>query len=190
MTTDRQIAANRANARASTGPRTARGKTRASQNARSHGMSVPVLADPQLSEAAATLARQIAGPDANAQRLALAGHIAEAQLDLQRIRQARLALLADALKHPVYERQLTWLEELRLLKPHLPFASHDAQRPLPDPVEGPHRLAIVIANLARRLAMMDRYERRALSRRKFAIRTFDALPVPPTAATTDARNIS
>jgi len=39
MPSEKQLAANRANARNSTGPRTAAGKTRASQNARKHGFS-------------------------------------------------------------------------------------------------------------------------------------------------------
>ena len=47
MTSDRQIAANRANAQRSTGPRTPNGKTRAAQNALKHGLTAttPVLPD-------------------------------------------------------------------------------------------------------------------------------------------------
>jgi hypothetical protein len=59
MTTARQIEANRANARLSTGPRTERGKARASRNARRHGLSVPVLADSRLAKQVEDLAHRI-----------------------------------------------------------------------------------------------------------------------------------
>ncbi|MER2265743.1 hypothetical protein [Methylobacterium oxalidis] len=43
MTSERAKSANRRNAQASTGPRTASGKQRVSQNARSHGLSTAYL---------------------------------------------------------------------------------------------------------------------------------------------------
>ena len=57
MTTDKQIAANRQNAKNSTGPRTERGKRRSRRNAIRHGLTaetvIDVLEDPAEYEALA-----------------------------------------------------------------------------------------------------------------------------------------
>jgi hypothetical protein len=97
LTSDRKIKANRANARASTGPRTGRGRASAARNALRHGLSLPVCSDPALSEEVEVLAREIAGPDANARVQGLARRVAEAQIDLRRVRYARHQLLSNAL---------------------------------------------------------------------------------------------
>ena len=39
--------------------------------------------------------------------------------------------------------------------------------------DGPTRFATVLSKETKRLLVLDRYERRALSRRKFAVRAFD-----------------
>jgi hypothetical protein len=100
MTTSRQLNANRANAQASTGPRTRQGKIRASQNARRHGLSVSVLTDPLLSQDAETLAHELAGEGASAALLEPARRAAEAQIDLIRIRRARHDFFVRKLKEP------------------------------------------------------------------------------------------
>ncbi len=98
MTSQLKIKANRANSRASTGPRTQYGRGRAARNALRHGLSLPVCSDPVLSEQVDALAREIVGGDANAEIQHSARRIAEAQIDLRRIRQARHQLLTDALR--------------------------------------------------------------------------------------------
>src|SRR3954468_17899279 len=90
----RKRQANRENARRSSGPRSAVGKARSARNAFRHGLSVPVLHDPQLAPEVTKLARRIAGRDVLTD---LAASIAEAQLDLLRVRRLRSELINRAL---------------------------------------------------------------------------------------------
>jgi hypothetical protein len=171
---------NRANARSSTGPKTAEGRARSARNARRHGLSLPVLSDPVCSQEVDELAHQIAGANANAEIQELAHRIAEAQIDLRRVRRARHALLSSAIGDPDYEspsksranaKRARQLARIRQPIPAilLPLLGKQATNP-----EGPQKFATILSGMARRLAAMDRYEQSTLSRRKFAIRAFDA----------------
>ena len=93
---------NRANARASTGPKTARGRARSARNAFRHGLSIPVESDQFLCEQMQALTRQIAGSDTSVHIQILARRIAEAQVDLLRVRYARHRLLSEELSNPDY----------------------------------------------------------------------------------------
>ena len=177
MTTASKIHANRANARASTGPKTADGRARSARNALRHALSLPVCSNPALSEEVETLAREIAGPDANAETQELARRVAEAQIDLRRVRYARHKLLSDALADPHYDSWREKREKMAVLRsllrknaPDLPVENLVALNSTP---QGPHKFATILSQEAKQLLAMDRYERRALSRRKSAIRAFD-----------------
>ena len=80
----RQIAANRRNARKSTGLRSSAGKSRASSNAYRHGLSLSVGASTALAPQLEKLARKIAGNAADAFTLERAREISQAELDLAR----------------------------------------------------------------------------------------------------------
>jgi hypothetical protein len=124
------------------GPHTCDGKARVARNAMRHGLSLPVLADPATAAEVEALTRQIAPAD-DAEIRELARAVAQAQVDLVRVRRARRDLLAAVFRD-------------------IASGAQDANSPTR------------AAPLAVQLAAMDRYERRAFSRRKFAIRAFGA----------------
>ena len=77
MTSDRQQRANRANAKSSTGPRTAAGTARAAQNAFRHGLNVSSCSDPLLAPEIEAMARRISDAHADAETAERARRIAE-----------------------------------------------------------------------------------------------------------------
>ena len=95
------------------------------------------------------------------------------------MRQARHQLLADALRDPSHDSQTSLRTKFRLsagglLRPDAPAVSlavlANALRP---PPQGDDKLALILSQEAKRLQALDRYERRALSRRNRAVQEFD-----------------
>jgi hypothetical protein len=152
MATLRQIAANRLNALKSTGPRSPAGKTRSRNNAVRHGLTLRVCSDPAWRQQVTEYARDIAAdgiPPEHAQA------IAEAQLDLLRVLQAKIKFIeqmraAGALDH-------TTLEPDRDRAPTL------APR-------GYRRTGELIGRVLPELLKLDRYEQRARARRNRAVK--------------------
>ena len=188
MTSAHKIRANRANAKASTGPRTMLGKARTAQNARRHGLSLSILSDPTRAEEVEKLAQEIVGQIATLEIIEFARRIAEAQIDLSRIRQARHDLLARYLDDPEYRPEEFFVASKKminviagLLRKHGPMAvlppevAQSADAILHDKPQGAEKFAHILSDCTKQLMAMDRYERRALSRRKFAIRELDAV---------------
>jgi hypothetical protein len=181
MASKKQIEANRRNARKSTGPRSASGKTRASRNAYRHGLSRPMLGA-EHRRAVEALASRILAEHGNAKELhalASARAMAEADLELARIRRSKVALIerAHALGR-LEPRKLSctnrdeaaWAAQYFLgatLGNIRPKCAVDTLPPLPD--KEPQRTAEAVRRVLPDLARLARYEARSIKRRDRAI---------------------
>jgi hypothetical protein len=144
MTSERVTQANRRNAQASTGPRTAEGKERSRKNALKHGLTVQT-SDLYTTAKNERLASLIAGElSADPLISESARVVAETHTHLQRVQAVKSALIQDG----------------------TPAAGAQAND-TPD-----HRLWI---DFLKKLERLERYERRAFTRRKTAIRHFNEL---------------
>ena len=91
MASERQIAANRRNAKKSSGPRSADGKARSGRNALFHGLSIASRTIPAFEQDVLLLAGALTPAGENIEDAALIA--AEAEIDLLRIRNYRAALI-------------------------------------------------------------------------------------------------
>ena len=178
MATERQIAANRRNARKSTGPRSKDAKQRTSRNAYRHGLSLSLISSAAIAKRLDVLARKIAGNSKNELILEHARAAAQAEIDLARVRQVKVALIErvsalGSVDAPEIFGSLA--QQIRYPKSVLWGRSPSAipQRIDPSatmPTEEPERTAEALRRALPELAKLYRYESRAVARRDRAIR--------------------
>ena len=163
MSSAKQIEANRRNAQKSKGPRTAAGKTRASCNSRKHALSTISRNNPHFAPRIECIARAICPETANSGLWEQALIIGECATVLGCVQAERIALIEQLLGGTtarISDAQGAGTAELE--------APQCKPAPLRDELD-----ALGLA--ARDLNRLERYERRALSRRKRATETFMAI---------------
>jgi hypothetical protein len=173
MASERQIAANRRNARKSTGPRSGAGRKRASRNAYRHGLTLSITSTAAFSKQLDRLASKIAGNTDDAIVLERARAIAQAELELARVRRAKVALIQRASAFGELDApQLTVTQMIRLLN-----ALDQGRLIIPKPLDSsatmprqePDRLAEAARRVLPELRKLDRYEHRAAAQRERAV---------------------
>jgi hypothetical protein len=176
MASERQIAANRRNARKSTGPPSGAGKTRASRNAYRHGLTLSITSTAEYAKQLETLVRKIAGDTKDAVKLERARAIAQAELELARVRRAKVALIERASAFGELDPPpCTVTQMIRLIDAfergrHIVPKSIDASATMPS--QEPDRSAEAIRRVLAELCKLERYERRAAGRRDRAVANF------------------
>jgi hypothetical protein len=175
MATERQLAANRANARRSTGPRSIGGKKRVSGNAYRHGLSLTISSIAPYTKSVDDLAKKIAAGAADARLLQRARAVAEAELDLRRVRTTKVTLIRRVHAFGALD-PVPWLNGWREIKAAIRLYDQGLEPPDPIdpastmPAEEPARTAEAVRRVLPELRKLEGYERRAAARRRCAIR--------------------
>ncbi len=154
MASERQLRANRRNAQKSTGPRSRTGKMRASRNAYRHGLSSPILQDTDWITNVEELAREIVDSTDGQIDPAPARSIAYAQLEVLRVRSITTAVVARILADREYGGRTTSADRKHLAVP---------------PTVSSEELDLTAEAIGRALSalkVLERYERRAVSKRR------------------------
>jgi hypothetical protein len=172
------------------GPKTREGKARAAQNSRSHGLNVPIASSGELSLMRDQIARSIAGEGASSSIVSAALDVATAEVELIRIRREKERVIckkagspqtfSEESKPKITRKLATIREKIELLECREGMLTHkekilsrlksEYQRLNSDIFTSP--APAERGGLVEKLRKIERYEQRALSRRRKAIRRF------------------
>jgi hypothetical protein len=176
VATEQQFAANRRNARRSTGPRSSAGKKRASRNSYRHGLTARLTGGTQRSQDIEALARKIVGQSTDPIILENARTVARAEFDLAGIRSVKVALISRVMAFGQIETPRDF-ESLGQVKRCLnAIARGEVMLPEPAqteaamPITEPERTAETVRRALPELIKLDRYERRATAQRDRSMR--------------------
>jgi hypothetical protein len=172
MTSERQITANRRNARKSTGPRSRAGKRRAARNSWKHGLSANISGETEYASLIDKLASKIAGKVDDPSIRECARIIASAQLELDRVRRIQIGLIECG---RMFEPNDGQHQKGSLGKEHAKDVDFIItgdfvikRRDLPEEVDETESVRRVLPNLIK----LVRYARRAAKKRDDVVRRF------------------
>ena len=185
MASDRQVQANRQNARNSCGPRTIAGKKRSSRNSTRHGLNVINRHHPQYAAPIRGFAEYLCGAYRDYELLEYALIIAETQFILAAVRQQVVAAIErDPPAFSLSKRNERFVHPLLLTSKSCKVYDDIGINPTCTKGQSPRQEAEMtmnkpsateaeaISNVAPMLLRLDRYARRAWSWRRTAVRQF------------------
>jgi hypothetical protein len=177
MPSERQIAANRRNARKSTGPRSGAGRKRASHNAYRHGLNLSITSTAAFAKQLHKLVREIVGNTKDTVILERGRAVAQAEFEIAQVRRAKVALIERAAAFGQLDPPRVFSTVSQFIRL---FNSLDRGQvaSFPEPVDSsalmpsqePYRSAEAIRRVLSELRKLDRYEWRAAGRRDQAVR--------------------
>jgi hypothetical protein len=188
-----RVRANRLNGKKSHGPKTIEGRTRSARNALKHGLARSLVNIHGARERVESLALSWVGSDAEPIQIEQARKAAEAHLELERIEASRHAILAEPWVKEIHKQPRIILREAnawldiqeqisRVVEKDNP-TEKDVTR-LEQLIEKRKSISLTpiiqettmdFGEIASELIKLERYERRARSRRKKALRELDRL---------------
>jgi hypothetical protein len=163
---EKRTAANRRNAKLSTGPNSNKGKLKSALNAIKHGLSVPTTGADDTVRALAAL---LSVGSENDYTSALAVEVARRMIDVNRVRNAHLALYAGLGSDPILIDPAT--------QPAAGCGIAALTGSLMKLCQPPAALPLTLTAFAKQLDKLARYERRALSSRERALGQLEAATV-------------
>ncbi len=155
MASERQLRANRLNAKKSTGPKSRAGKKRASQNAYLHGLRATIPPDSDWLIRLEALAREIVDSTSGQINIEQARAIAHAELEVYRVRSISTAVVTQIFASDEPSHRST-------------AADRGGQRPLPR--SELERRADAAGQKFSVLKVLERYQSRAVARRDGLVR--------------------
>jgi hypothetical protein len=181
MTSKLKVETNRRNAKKSTGPKTDAGKAKLALNAVTHGLSAKPILDTKSQKKIDNLVIEFAGGDTNnPEVMTLAHEAAEAQIMIERVKDARNRAWHDASRDQSISNrgELSALNDRATARQFLKDSGlpvSGLKRIMPDSFKPPfetdiEREAAILNLAAGKLSKLIRFERRAANQRDKALR--------------------
>jgi hypothetical protein len=169
VATARQIAANRRNARRSTGPRSRAGRKRSGRNSFRHGLAAGVFTNAERIKWVERLARRIAGTSSDIVILECARTVAQAEFELAQVQRVKLAVMSRIMTLGGSEKPDALNSARQLLQSSGELKAGEAQRTPGMETRQADGTTDAIQAALSELIRLDRYERRAAARRARAL---------------------